>query len=608
MTKDCICGLIIAVCMQPYAYSESLYKPPHLHSPSIRTSLPNGISSGDTTDNSTVLWTRSTIPGEVTFRIWSIGYGPFHRFEYRVMVDDPSIPVKIKVNDLLPGHRYAYTVESPSGEHLRGRFTTAATDCSKNKGLRFGVSGDWRGDLAPYPALNNVFERPLNFFIKLGDTVYADVPSPALEARQAHSLEEFRIKHQEVYSTHLELNTLARLQQHISVFSMIDDHEVVNDFAGGAPASSDSRFDEAVNFINQSQRYLNGLQAFYEFNAIEPRQYQQIGDQLTDLRPDLYRYQRYCDLAAIYLLDARSFRNAELPGLLNPFNRTQVNQFIAQSYELESVQPQRSMLGKRQLQRLKDNLLDAQADGVVWKFIVIPEPIQNFGVLLASDRFEGYAVERAELLRYIDENFITNVVFIAADIHGSLINDLVYQRRDELLSAWQNGEDLLSVPQISTSAFEVTTGAVAYDPSLGNSIIGLPTIIPGVRMTLEQILTLAGVNNVSEFNALPMVSRNMAMKNFINLQLQQLNYSLLGLQDNPNINAHLQAGLPNALFSFGWTRFEIDSETAELIITTFGIEPYTSKDLEKNPAEVINRVPDVVSKLIVTPSLETEVQ
>ena len=33
---------------------------------------------------------------------------------------------------------------------------------------------------------------------------------------------------------------------------MIDDHEVINDFAGGAPIESDSRFDGTNILINES--------------------------------------------------------------------------------------------------------------------------------------------------------------------------------------------------------------------------------------------------------------------------------------------------------------------------------------------------------------------
>ena len=40
-------------------------------------------------------------------------------------------------------------------------------------GLRFGVAGDWRGELAPYPAISNVAGRNLDFFVEHGDTIYA---------------------------------------------------------------------------------------------------------------------------------------------------------------------------------------------------------------------------------------------------------------------------------------------------------------------------------------------------------------------------------------------------------------------------------------------------
>ena len=593
--------IFLLVLQKQVVLAESIYKPPHLLAPSVQSSLPNGISSGDTTQNSTVLWARSAIPGVVKFKGWTVGYGRFHGFEYDVTVEDVTVPAKVKVEGLLSGRRYAFTVESPNGERLRGRFLTTSNDCSKDKALRFGVSGDWRGDLAPYPALNNVLDRPLDFFIKLGDTVYADLPSPDLNQPQATSIEEFRIKHQEIYSTHHGQNTFAKLQQHVSILSMIDDHEVSNDFAGGSPALLDSRFKEDVVFINQAQLYRNGVQAFIEFNAIENRYYEEIGDQLTDLSPDLYRHQHYCNLAAIYMLDARSYRGAQLPGVLNPFDRSQINQYLANSYELESGR-QRSMLGQRQLERLKEDLLEDQSRGVLWKFILIPEPVQNLGILLASDRFEGYAAERSDLLRFIDEKAISNVVFVAADIHGTLINDLSYQRREDLLSAWSDSGDLLSVPQIQTSAFEVTTGAVAFSPSLGNVVLGLPSIIPGVSQVKDQIVALGEVDSLSEFKALPMAAKSAAMQEYINAQLQQLNYTSLGMQDNPLIDAELQSGLYSALFSFGWTRFEIQSETGELSIATFGIEPYASEELELDAEQVIGRKPELVSKLIVIPS------
>ena len=114
----------------------------------------------------------------------------------------------------------------------------------------------------------------------------ADQPSPG-----AATLEEFRLAHNDVYSSHLGFNWLAELQATTSVLSTIDDHEVTDDFAGGAPPASDPRFTgQPGDFINETPLYANGLQAFNEYNAIANRTYSGTGSDLFDGAPDLYRY------------------------------------------------------------------------------------------------------------------------------------------------------------------------------------------------------------------------------------------------------------------------------------------------------------------------------
>ena len=85
-------------------------------------------------------------------------------------------------------------------------------------GLRFGVAGDWRGELSPYPAIANAPQSNLEFFFEFGDTIYADIPSPGLrnpdgtEKAQAQTLDDFRIKNSEVYSQRFGLNTWGDLR------------------------------------------------------------------------------------------------------------------------------------------------------------------------------------------------------------------------------------------------------------------------------------------------------------------------------------------------------------------------------------------------------------
>ncbi len=51
------------------------------------------------------------------------------------------------------------------------------------------------------------------------------------------------------------------------------------------------------------------------------------------------------------------------------------------------------------------------SQGITWKYVMIPEPIQNLGILAVGDRFEGYVAERTEILKFIHDHDIGTVVF-----------------------------------------------------------------------------------------------------------------------------------------------------------------------------------------------------
>ena len=178
-----------------------------------------------------------------------------------------------------------------------------------------------------------------------------------------------------------------------------------------------------------------------------------------------YREATYGSDATILVLDARSFRDAPLPAITDPFDVNQVEAFLASTFTSRSDDAGTSL----NWNRLKSDLLESQRDGITWKFVVIPEPIQNFGVINAEDRFEGYAAERTELLKFIHENAIQNVVFIAGDFHGTIVNNLAYQELQ--IEGTDNSTVVNSTP---IDAFEVVTGPVAFfDGLLGPSTVNI---------------------------------------------------------------------------------------------------------------------------------------
>jgi len=549
--------------------------------------LPNGIASGDTTQNSTVLWTRSYFAGEVRFEYSTdANFGTIAGSRHTT-VTDPLQPVKVEITGLDSNTQYYYRATDAAGASAIGQFQTAA-EIGTRAGLRFGVSGDWRGEIAPYPALANAPSRNLAFFIEHGDTIYSDYPSPALrnpdgsEKAQAITLADFQTKHAEVYGARYGENFWADLRASTSVYATIDDHEVVNDFEGGenlgtASAAAQAIYGASTGFVNDSPLYENGLQAFQDYNPIRDEFYGDTGDDRTTGERKLYRYNNFGSDAATFVVDARSFRDTELPGVTDLANPAQVGAFLVNSFD-----PRRTMLGRPQVEDLKRDLLDAQNQGTTWKFVMIPEPIQNLGVLAASDRYEGYAAERTEILKFITDNQIQNVVFIAADIHGTLVNNLTYQAGP-------------GQAQIATSAFEITTGSVAFDAPFG------PTVAE-----LAAGLGLLSPAQKAFYDSLPNVGKDAFIEQLTNNTLAALGYDPLGLDNNlaianGKINATLLQGDYVATQTYGWSEFDINPDSQKLTVTTYGIPFYTRDQVEANPADILSRTPQIVSQFEVTP-------
>lgn len=206
------------------------------------------------------------------------------------------------------------------------------------------------------------------------------------------------------------------------------------------------------------------------------------------------------------------------------------------------------------------------------------------GLMSAQDRFEGYAAERTALLRFIEEQALRNVLFIAADIHGTLVNNISYSTAPD-------------AAQIATHAFEVTVGPVAYYQTLGEVVI-TDGLHKGYVSAEEQqrylSLPLApDADNVAN-------DRDDFVKAILDQELLASGFDPLGLAGSP-IQAQLRIGDYVALHSYGWSEFAIDAATQRLTITTWGIPPYTEQDLQRQRWAILSRQPRIVSQFEVTP-------
>ena len=541
--------------------------------------LPQGVASGDVSTDSVVLWTRSLALGEVTFTVFEEkANGRFKKVAtVEAEVTDIDLPVKVEIDGLDAGKSYVYKVEDAAGTEKSGEFRTAHED--GYNGLTFGVTGDWRGDLAPYPAVSNADEADLDFMVLGGDTIYADFDSPVGPATL--ELDGFREKYQEVYGSRAGENFFAELKASTAIFATIDDHEVVNDFAGGGLAADDPRLAETEGLVNDTAAYEEGLQAFQEYHPIADAFYGETGDPVTAGERALYRSQTFGQDAAVMILDQRSFRDQQIDGVIDPTNSADIVRFQTESQTLD-----RTLLGDVQLQDLKADLLEAEENGVTWKFVYTPEPIQDLG-LNNADSWEGYKNERTEILKFIDDNAIDNVVFVAADIHATFVNNLTYS-------------EVPLGPQIATSAFEITTGSVAFDPAFGPAVIGAIAGTPLLPPEQEAF-----------YNSLPIAPDGDGILNdkddfireaFNSLAIDPLGLDRLGLDDNltqaeGKIDATLLQGGWVSAHTYGWTEFDIDAETQALTVTTYGIPGYGPDEAGSNT----DATPQIVSQFVVNP-------
>lgn len=539
-----------------------------------------GIASGDVTSSSAVLWARTTGAGPVIFEVsTSADFGTIVATSAAPTLG--TSPVHAGISGLTAGTDYFYRATAPDGEVLTGTFSTAAV--AGYNGLSFGVSGDWRGGNTPYAGLKNAVDADLDFFVQLGDTIYADIPSPAFPGEQSETLAEYRLRYEETLTERGGANFLADLRATTAQFATIDDHEVTNDFQGAAPAASDPRFGTTEGLINETELYKTGLEAFQDYQPIEERVWSGTGDDTVDGRPDLYRSQDYGLDATVIVTDARSFRDEGIEEWDG--SPADAGRFLGEAFT-----PGRTMLGDPQFERIKADLLAAQEDGQVWKFVHVPEPIQNLGPANASDRFEGYAAERTALLKFIDDNAISNVVFVAADIHGTVVNNLTYQNAP-------GGE------QIAIDAFEISTGSVAFSPSFGPAVAGLAGALG--LLTPQELAFYNSLPVAGDADGIPN-DKDDFIKALVNQQLDAFGYDRVGLNDNLAqanglVDATLLQGDYIATHSFGWTQFEIDEVTHELTVTTWGIPTYGEAEAAADPEAIAALEPVIVSQFKVAP-------
>jgi alkaline phosphatase D len=425
-----------------------------------------GVSSGDVSTNSALLWARANKAGKALVQVRASGsFGGCDIAEAKKKfiakaLKSNDFTVQKKVTGLKPGRHYKYRWCMEGGRRSAvGQFETAPPP-GKAKTIRFSVTGDQ--DASPLPGTTTPFWNDFgvwrqikseenNFNVLMGDTIYSDseVPGVGGVAGTAVSVAQKWAK----YRLNLGQRPWASARGSAAYYAHWDDHEFINDFA-----RSESVFAEEGGNVEAPGEtvYKNGVKAFRNYNPIT-----------YSAKNGIYRSFRWGKNLQVFFLDERSFRSASAdyggqcdnpPGSGDPDLAPTAPEssrllFASIAPQLKTPppaacvaainDPNRTMLGQRQREIFEKAIEQSTA---TFKVIFNEVPIQQF-YALPYDRWEGYAAERIQLLNFLREH-VKNVIFLTTDVHANMVNDARLQT-------------LEPGGPVNTGITEVTTGPVA---------------------------------------------------------------------------------------------------------------------------------------------------
>ncbi|MFC5147686.1 alkaline phosphatase D family protein [Streptomyces aureoversilis] len=374
-----------------------------------------GVQAGDVTASSGLVWVRADRRARMIVETSATeSFRSVRRWHGPLVGPGTDFTGRTALRGLPPGERIHYRVlladpDDPrrTGRPVHGTFRTAP---ARRSDVRFLWSGDLAGqgwginpDRGGYRIYEHMRRLEPDFFLCSGDTIYADSPiAPSVtlpdgsvwrnvtteeKAKVAETLAEFR----GAFRYNLLDANLRRFNAEVPTVVQWDDHEVHNNWYPGQ-IMDDARYTEkSLDVLAARSR-----RAFSEYFPLSTQQ--EDGD------GRVYRVLRHGPLLDVFVLDMRTYRNANSPG--------------------RRPDDAQGILGARQLEWLKRELSRSRA---VWKVIASDMPLglvvtdgpADFEAVAQGDPGAplGRELQIAELLRHVKHRRITGTVWLTADVH-----------------------------------------------------------------------------------------------------------------------------------------------------------------------------------------------
>jgi alkaline phosphatase D len=385
-----------------------------------------GVASGDPDFQSLVLWTRLApqpmeptggMPNEAVEVYWELAEDD--NFKQVVATGrQPARPqlahsVHVEVNGLQPDRWYWYRFRSGDAVSPIGRTRTFPDPNSLPAQVKFAVTSCQNYEQGLFTAYEQMAKDDLDIVFHLGDYIYEYAAGRNGKVRTHHgpeteSLSDYRIRHAQYRSDPL-LHTMHAKCPWLVTW---DDHEFDNNYADKISEQ------EGIDPIEFLYRRANAYQAYYESMPLRSRSIPSGSDM------QLYRSASYGNLAEFLILDTRQYRS------------DQPNNDRASPLNEAALDSGQSMLGAKQKKWMYRNLLQSNATWNVLAQQVMMGMVNRVGdqeiAKYSMDQWPGYATERMEIMRFMQERAISNPVVLTGDIHSNWVNELrIDDRRSE---------------------------------------------------------------------------------------------------------------------------------------------------------------------------------
>lgn len=462
--------------------------------------FPYGVASGDPYFDSVILW---TMPRKLDLEglyggnawppiclAWIVSASPTDFSETSMVQngfvqtsEDIRFSVKVEAINLQPYTKYYYRFESCEGADLGvspvGIFKTLPADDVVVPELRvafYSCSNLPFGFFNAYGAAANHSDT-LDWVQHIGDYIYeykngdygdgtaiGRVPQPD---RELASLQDYRDRYAQ-YRTDPDLQELHRVLAWQTVW---DDHEVADNTWKAGSADSNNTLQGQVGDFQFSERKANAVRAYYEWMPIR-----QVA---TDDKLRIWRNFKLGKLADMIMLDTRQYDRDETDLYYN-----------TAKIEAESGDPERSMTGTAQQKWFFDQMDESSDRGATWRLVMQQVVFSRVNYSLAThgavdfnvDAWEGYRVQRDNILKHIEDNKINNTVILSGDSHATWISDL--KRENSTTYNPVTGEGALGV-EFAGSAVS-SPSSYGHGPGFTDQIyVGLATELTANSPSLQ---------------------------------------------------------------------------------------------------------------------------